>query len=82
MVRFKNRYALLQLVWMDGRRDDAFSGSSCELRVYLERTCLRSRCSADEATLIQAIRESIILNFGDARMGSALASVQGGMLVR
>jgi hypothetical protein len=78
----RGSYLLLELLWRDGRVDDTLgaprNASSCLVAAC--RTCCAAlthvRCSG-ASELLAAIRESLQLNFGDAALGAALASLQG-----
>jgi RNase P/RNase MRP subunit POP5 len=65
---------LLELLFRDGRFDD--SVSACVQALRSSRAEPLSACT-DEGALLAAFRESLALNFGDAALGAALASLQG-----
>jgi hypothetical protein len=69
------RYFLMELLWRDGRVDDSV-GALRSMPCAVIAACM-TRCCAGEAVLLAAFRESLQLNFGDAALGAALASLQG-----
>lgn len=95
MVRFKNRYLVMEMVWKDGRIDEAVSECTpCATEPCLcVRGFVQSAARADrgpptlsprgvraaEAVLLGAVRDSVQQNFGDYGLGCALASFQGEM---
>ena len=66
----------MELLWRDGRVDDSVGAPPLPQPAHVLQALTRQR-RAGEPALLAAFRESLQLNFGDAALGAALASLQG-----
>lgn len=71
MVRYKNRYLTMELVW--SATGSGVRNGSGRSRIPHDTA---AGCSREYAELLTAVRESLQLNFGDLGLGQSIGSLQ------